>query len=360
MATHAAIWLSQKGIPIRNLWVLLVHASALASLLGDQFADVDDDAELADLLGLLLAEAVERRLRRGLGRGYVMKTGALTRVRGRIDWLATESGQQLRRGRVTCRYQDLTFDRPRNRLCRAALSALASRVAGGSLRGRLKDLEGVLASWGVVATRPSRAELLGDMPAPREVDDQLMIEAALLALDLVLPAEAEGRTRITQLARDEALLRRIFEAGVAGYLRHHVHGHDGWTVRPQRTLTWQIAAATPGIASVMPGMISDIILECGHRRIVVDTKFTTMLAPRQHGGDALKSGHIYQLYTYLRSQEGRSTAADQAEGLLLYPSNGPAQDEAVEIQGHRLRFASIDLTLPARDFGSALRTIVCG
>ena len=39
------------------------------------------------------------------------------------------------------------------------------------------------------------------------------------------------------------------------------------------------------------------------QRIVIDTKFTSIVAPGQFGQQMLKSGHMYQLYAYLRSQE---------------------------------------------------------
>lgn len=50
------------------------------------------------------------------------------------------------------------------------------------------------------------------------------------------------------------------------------------------------------------------------------------------------------MYTYLRSQVGCGDAlADSASGLLLHPSVGAMIDETVVIQGHPLRFATVDL-----------------
>lgn len=355
-----ATWTSDKGIPVRNLWFLLVHASGLARLLEREEGGIDGDAEVPDLLGMLLAVSVERRLRRGLGRGYVSKTAALSRVRGRIDWLATESRQQLLRGQITCRFQELTFDRARNRLARAALGALAGHIAKPELRARLHDLDRSLEARGVGAERPSRAALLADMPAPRETDDRLMVESARLALDVVLPSQAEDRGTVTRLSREENLLRKIFEAGIAGYLRHHLDRRDGWSVRSQRLLRWQASGATPGLAAILQDMVADIVLDRGTRRIVVDTKFTTMLTRGRFDREVLKNDHIFQLYAYLRSQEGLSPLADSAEGLLLYPAIGNEQSESVIIDGHRLRFASIDLSQPNRELGEKIKAIVCG
>ena len=83
--------------------MLLVYASDLAVFWETFDADVDGDAELADLLARLLVVVVERRVRRSLSRGYEGRRKALSRVRGRINWLETESGMLLRRGQVMCR-----------------------------------------------------------------------------------------------------------------------------------------------------------------------------------------------------------------------------------------------------------------
>lgn len=356
----APVWTSEHGIPIRNLWFLLVHAFDCLQLLERAPGDVDGDAELSDMLGQLLAEVVERRLRLGLSRGYVEKSGALARVRGRIDWLATESGQWLLRGKVACRFQDLTHDRPRNQLARAALNAIAARTRKPNLRRRLLDLDRSLASWGVIGDRPSATALLRDVPGRREADDKLMVDVALLALDIVLPSEAEGNTMLTRLSRDEVLLRRIFEAGVAGYLRHHLHRRGGWQVHRQHHREFQVTEESGGMMSALPHMFADIVLERDARLIVIDTKFTSILSPRRHGhGMALKSDHIYQLYTYIRSQEGLSEAANAAEGLLLYPAIGTCMNQAFVIQGHRIRFATIDLGLESAALGPALIEAVC-
>ncbi len=54
-------------------------------------------------------------------------------------------------------------------------------------------------------------------------------------------------------------------------------------------------------------MVTDIILDApgADRRLVIDTKFTSILGTGRFGADSLKSGYLYQMYAYLRSQEGR-------------------------------------------------------
>ena len=351
-----ATWRSQIGIPVRNLWMLLVYAADLAELLEQVDADLDEEAELPDVLARLLATAVERRLRRGLSRGYAARRETLSRVRGRIDWLETESGSLLRRGLIACRFEDLTHDTTRNRLVRAALERMATSARDPDLTRRCATLARSLAEAGVDARRPTRAEVSADPIARNDAEDRLMVAVATMALDLVLPAEAEGDARATRLDRDERLLRQIWEKAVANLYRHEL---GGARVRVHPGLGWSAQDPTAGMKSLLPGMEADVIVEGPGGRTVVDTKFTSILVARQHGGDSFKSAHLYQLYAYLRSQAGRGdAAADSARGLLLHPSLERHVDESVTIQGHRIRFATIDLTAPGQEIRAALLNLV--
>ena len=191
--------------------MLLVYASDLAGFKEAHEACVDGDVELSDLLARLLSVVVERRLRRSLSRGYVERREALSRVRGRIDWLETKCGMLLRRGKVMCRYQDLTQNTPRNRLVRAALEKMARRVRNANLASDCRRMAGVLAAAGVATDMPTRTEMSRDRIARHDADDRLMVAASRLALDLVLPSEAGGDTYTTRLQREELLLRTIFD-----------------------------------------------------------------------------------------------------------------------------------------------------
>jgi 5-methylcytosine-specific restriction enzyme subunit McrC len=115
-------------------------------------------------------------------------------------------------------------------------------------------------------------------------------------------------------------------------------------------LDWQIEQETAGIEKILPTMRTDVVLDhaSSGRRIVIDTKFTSILTKGHYREDTLRSGYLYQIYAYLRSQVGRGDSlADHASGLPLHPSVGETVDETVVIQGHSIRFATVDLTASA-------------
>jgi 5-methylcytosine-specific restriction enzyme subunit McrC len=76
----------------------------------------------------------------------------------------------------------------------------------------------------------------------------------------------------------------------------------------------------------------------------MDTKFTSIFTRSQWRETSLRSGYLYQLYAYVRSQARTSDPLSHGtEGILLHPAINLDVDEAVVIQGHVLRFLTVDL-----------------
>ena len=347
-------------IPVRNLWLLMLYASELTRS-GPAFnATIEDDAdELPDLIARLLANAVECKLSRNLTRGYRDRDAVLTRVRGRINILTTETRGLLARAEVSCRFEELTIDTPRNRLVRAALDVMARLVDSKGLAHRCRRLATNLALMGIGGVRPTRAELTADQFGRNDAADRQMIALARLAFDMALPTEDPGPTALTSPSREEVWVRHLSEKAVLGFARVELEPL-GWSVRGSITLKWQITSASDGLAAVLPAMRTDIVLDPPDRRgrVVVDTKFTSILQAGRFGDLRLKSGYLYQMYAYLRSQEGRDTRWDQAAGLVLHPAIDGAVQEKVVIQNHPITFATFDLGASTAEIRRALRTIL--
>ena len=344
-------------IPVRNLWLLMLYASDLFRTRGIGKVGLEDSPDdLPDLVAEILAHAVEQRQRRHLSQGYRAREAVLNRVRGRIDVLKTERHQLLTRGLVACRFDELTIDTPRNRFVRAALESICRIVRRQDVAHRCRSLAAGMKAQGVSGIAPSRAEMSVDRFGRNDADDRFMVAAAKLALDLTLPTESLGLSVLSLPDREVTWVRRLFERAVGGFY-DVVLSPQGWLVRCGGTLGWQIEQKTPGIDQILPAMRTDIVLDHAPsgRRIVIDTKFTSIVTAGWYREETLRSGYIYQIYAYLRSQVGRGDGlADSATGLLLHPSVGGMVDETVTIQGQRIRFATVDLAAPSEEIRSQL------
>ena len=349
-------------IPVRNLWLLMLYASDIYRQLdasGDRSFENNPD-DLPDLVAEILSHEVERRLRRNLSYGYRYRHEVLGRVRGRIDHLQTETHQLLQRGMVACRFDELTIDTPRNRYVRSALEMISKFVRRNDLAHQCRSLVGSLRRLGVVGERPGREETSVERYGRHDAVDRKMVDAARLAFEMAIPTEQIGSRHLPLPDRDINWIRRLYEKGVAGFY-DVVLSRSGWRVYPGTMLRWPTTDMSPRIAEILPTMRTDIVLEHAdeNRRIVIDTKFNAVLSKGWYRNEGIRSGYMYQIYAYLRSQEKRDDPLSfQAEGMFLHPSVGEMLNEWVTIQGHRIRFATVDLSAETKTIRSQLLDVV--
>ena len=362
-------------IPVRNLWLLMLYASNLlndvlrgASAKRQDYEENPED--IFELIAEILTDAVEHRLRHNLTVDLTRKHDTLTRVRGRIDHIRTERHHLLEQGMIACTFDEFTADTQKNRLVRQALDRL-SHMSGlkPEWRQRCRADSGALEKAGVGKTvaDPFSINRLGGASTARTArnpEDQKMLAAAELALYLRIPTEEEGLAYFDALDRNnESWVRHLFEKAVAGF---YSAKFPTWNVQSGRWLKWQKDTHSDGIDSILPSMQTDIVIEKidPHTRkrskIVIDTKFTEIMTASEHRLHILKSKHMYQLYTYLRSQEsgGADDMSRSSSGMLLYPSVKGDVDEWFMTQGHVLRFATVDLSADSKDIRDRLLYLI--
>lgn len=353
--------MAAQEIPIRNIWLLMLYASDLGQLHKVKNSGVEENPDkLPDLISEILCDAVERRLHRNLTAGFRIRSDNLSRVRGRIRMLETERKKLLERGKVACRFEELTVDTPRNRYVLSALENCVRKVMSKTLSARCRNNICALRLIGVSDRKPSKWELSIDQFTGNDSQDRSMVSAARFAHDMVIPNEVDRKYIVGKPGRNERWLRTLFEKAVAGFYRVAATP-SGWEVSPGKWLNWQIDNKSSRVDELLPKMKTDIHLVHPERNqtIIIDTKFTSILKPGQYRDATFRSGYIYQIYTYIHSQKnGKASGEADFTGILLHPSIGDHIDESVTIQGDQFRFVTIDLSENASAFRKKLVSLL--
>lgn len=348
-------------IPVRNLWLLMIYASDMYREFEAAKITIEDNPDnIPDLVAEMLCRRVEHRTQRNLNFSYQSCDAVLSRVRGRIDLLGTERGRLLERGKIACRFDELTIDTPRNRYVRAALEVISRVVKRKDLAHRCQSLDIRLRRMGVSQMRPSRSEVSVNRFGRHDAEDKPMVTAAHLAFNLALPTENKGTKQLFLPERETlSWLYKLFEKGVAGFYET-VLSKQCWQVKAGKRLSWQIESYSSGINDVLPNMKTDIIIDNRDlgQRTVIDTKFTSILKQGQFR-ETLDSGYLYQMYAYLRSQENVDDPLNNfSSGLLLHPAVDQNFNEYVVIQNHKIQFATVDLAASAIEIRKQLLYVI--
>lgn len=358
-ANLPSVPVTEGGIPIRNLWYMLLYAFDQAAFLGSWQAEVEDAPTLDALFATLLMRLMRQRLRIGIGRGYRHHEELRRGLKGRVDFSESIRRLAFEHGQAYCHFHDYSLDVPKNQIVRTTLARLVQVGEMGPDPGQAKNIRQQLRQLvreldGVTEIELTPALIRRQPLGRNEQDYRLMLAICEIIASRLMPTQQEGHSLQVALNRDAMVLHNVYERFVANFFRLHL---EGWSVRPQACLSWHETKSSP----YLPGMKADIVFRhCQSGRVVVlDTKFTQKSLERNRFGKAvLKSDHLYQMYAYLRSQEHLSEHHRVSEGILLYPTVQEPVSEAVELQGHSIRFESIDLRLNWSDIHTRLLALI--
>src|SRR6266498_2166517 len=342
---------TEYGIPMRNLWHMLLYAWNEPSMLNQiGMGEVESAPTLDALLALVLIKFIQQRIRIGLGQGYVDTSKRVRAVRGRVHFTSNMLDQVMQNGEVECDFQQFSVNEPRNQIIRSTLARLvqvgefgAAEKEAETLRHRLRWL--VRNLEGVEFAELNAESIRRLIVVQKENDYRLMLSVCELIVAHQMPLETGGTQSLPRVDRDMLILHRLYERFVANFYRLHL---EGWEVNVQKRLDWHAQNANEHL----PSMIPDLILhekESG-KIIILDTKFTAgSLIENQWGKPVYDSAHLFQLYAYVRSQEELSAGYRTAEGILLYPVVQGQLSEKVQLQDHVIRIESVDLAAKWED-----------
>lgn len=340
-----AVQTTAYGIPIRNVWHMLLYAwgETPRSPYWQKVA-VEQSPTLDALLAVSLSHLVQQRLRIGLGCSYMPEQQTLRGVRGRIQLTHSLKQRSFEKGQVACQFEQYSVNAPKNQIIRSTLFHLAqvgkfgpNRKQAEELRHTLRRLVRTLDGVDLIELTP---DLLHRQQTERhDRDYRLMLAICDLLLQRQMPTEDAGHYYVSLLERDRLVLHRVYEAFVANFYRQQLRP---WIVLRHKTLPWHEKKLNP----YLPIMKPDLILKekATGRLVVLDTKFTAKsLIENRWGKEMFNSSHLYQLYTYLGTQEHLSTVHGQAAGILLYPAVREELSEVVDLPRHKMRIECINL-----------------
>jgi 5-methylcytosine-specific restriction enzyme subunit McrC len=359
---------TEYGIPIRNLWHMLLYAwneAPLNAIHGWMIEAAESAPTLDALLASILIKLMQQRLRIGLGHDYVNEGRKSPGIRGRINFAESLKQRTLDQGQLICEFQGYSANSAKNQIIRSTLARLLKIGQFGPssasvkdiqqmLRGLIRDLDGI--DFIELSPELIRRQLL--VRGGTDHDYRLMLSICDLIVQRQMPGGSEsGPTHfVPAFDRDALILHSIYERFVANFYRTHL---TGWKVTAQKRLEWHTKEANERLPRMVPDLILQETRQGWARLILLDTKFTARsLVENQWGKPIFDSSHMYQLYAYLKSQEHLSEAHHNATGILLYPAVQYKLSEQVELQGHVMRFESVDLAAAWQEIERQLMELI--
>jgi 5-methylcytosine-specific restriction enzyme subunit McrC len=339
------------SIPIANLYYLLSYAWNYR-LSEAELASVDADScpDLNNLFARILGKAAHQLVRRGLDESYVPLEEETPRIRGRIDFSASEKNQTRTRGKLVCIYDELSPDVLHNRIIKATLRVLLNdRRVNKETRAELRrefDAFRRVGDLRVTARHFHRVQLHRNNRAYRFI----LHLCELIHASLLPEKSGDGPRRFRDFTRNERIMAKIFEGFVRNFAVRKFPESDVSAMH----IMWRASDLGEGTPAMLPCMITDVTVAWPNRKLILDCKYYQEALVSRYDALRFRSGNLYQLNAYL-TNKAVEPGWEQVEGMLLYPSNGYSFDHAFTLHGrHRIRVATIDLNRDWREIQEQL------
>lgn len=343
-------------IPIRNIYFLLLYAWNVLDEADSVDVREEDPNTLVDLFASVLHKGLMRLLKRGLDRSYIAKHDCVSGVQGKLDVSASIKTRAFDRASSICEFDDLSHDVLHNRILKTTVARLV----------RLPELDEEVRRDLILINR--RMSDVLEIPLSRDSFRSVQLHGNIRSYRLLLDIcrilhrhvtvdETTGSTTFRDFSRDERAMRRLFERFVFKFYKHEQHQY---LVRRDR-LAWYDTNGYAADIDKLPLLNTDVSLVSQSRKLIVETKYVPNLFQTHYGKQTFRSGHIYQLFAYLRNiaaQDLANGCSRAVDGLLLYPRAVAECDMSFSMHGHRIRIATVDLTVSSSSIRQRLLSLI--
>lgn len=348
--------MSAKTIPIQNIYFLLCYA--LDHLQEKDYAEVRTEGcdRAWDLLATVLIRSTQQVVKRGVHRDYLVMRERRAFPRGKI--LLTE---ELRRPVIgslarTCEFDELSADILPNQIIRATLALmLRNERVKPELRAQMREVFGFFEPF---------AAMRLDGRAFRQLQLHRNMRHYRFVLDVcefihrqLLPNTNAGQSRFRDFVRDDARMGELFEQFVRNFFAKEQSRYR--VTRPSVAWALNEDRSSPGGLQLLPSMKTDICLEAWDEKVIVECKFYSTPLRTHYEKTSFISGHLYQLFSYLKNQECQP-GWEAASGMLLYATVDEPFDERVHLHGHSIRVVSVSLSQDWQKLSAALLALLEG
>lgn len=337
-------------IRIQNIYYMLSYAFQTLREQGYRDLATEEFDNVAELCAEVLARGISSQVKRGLGRGYVDKTEALSSLRGKIEVSESVTTRSVLRKQMVCSFDEFSVDTYMNRVIKATVGLLVRSDIAKTRKKELKRLMAYFADVGEVDLGNVNWHMRYDRN--NQTYRMLMTICWLVAKGL-LQTQSDGSVRLMDFL-DEQRMSRLYEKFVLEYY-HKEHPE----VRAEASfIEW---ALDDGESDMLPAMKSDITLSCGNRVLIIDAKYYTHTTQQHFDAHTVHSANLYQIFTYVKNKDAALAGTPhEVSGMLLYAltDEDVQPNNTYRMSGNTISVRTLDLGCEFGEIAKQLDAVV--
>ena len=302
----------------------------------------------AEMFTAILCKGIESQLKRYLNRDYVVKTEALSSLRGSIR--VTESINQMSflNKKLVCSFDEFSNDSYMNKILKSTMHLLLKADISIEQKKSLKSLLPYFAEVRKIDIYRINWKFHFNQ---NNQTYRMLMGICYLTIKGLLQTQDNGKIKLMDFI-DEQRLCRLYEKFILGYYQKHFSHLNPRT----NYIEWD----GQGETEYLPAMKTDITLEDKSQKkvLIIDTKYYGRTMQSQFGKNSYHSGNMYQIHSYVSNK--KATYVGKVSGLLLCAKTDEeiTPKQKFTISGNQFAVQTLDLNVDFSDIEKQLNDIV--
>lgn len=344
------------SIFIKNIYYMLSYA--FTALKESVYDDVQKEPfdNIHNLFAAILSKGIGLQLKQGLYREYINRIENLPVVRGKIDMSGTIKNRLAHRMTVTCDYDVLSENNLLNQILKSTVFLLLKQKdVDEKYKTELK--KEMLYFSGVKEIKLEYIRWSDIRFHRNNKTYQLLLAICQMLVEGSLMTTERGEYRLRNFIDDQRMSRLYEKFILEYYTQEYSQKIRGFSSRASQ-ISWQV---DDGYTALLPIMQTDITLTYRDQILIIDAKYYQRSLQTNFDVQTLHSGHMYQIFTYVKNKEAELKGTDhQVAGMLLYAKTNEdlVPDNVYQMSGNQISVKTLDLNQKFTKIAGQLNQIV--
>lgn len=327
--------IKDKNIVIANVYYMLSYA--FQELNKNNYENISKEKfeHILDLLAEILFRGLSEQLKQGLYREYIDYRDNISVLRNRLNINGTINNIIQHKRKLDCEYDELSENNIFNQILKSTLILL---MRNKDLQQKQKSqLRTILSFFNNVDEINLRNVKWNKLKFQRNNQTyKMLMNICYFIIDSTIMTTDVGNYHIATFCENH--MNKLFERFVRNYYKKHYK-----KLQPNADIIkWNIEDDSSTI-DFLPKMHSDVVLRNGSHTLVIDTKYYGNILQKQFDKKTIRSGHMYQIFSYVKNYDINSSG--NVSGLLLYAKTEEdvCPNIDVKIDNNRIITRTLDL-----------------
>lgn len=297
---------------IKNIYWMLAYAfRTLNEEKIEEKVKFEEFDNIYDLLCVMLTLVINKQIKRGLNREYILKSGKTSLLKGKINISESIKANSLKNKKIYCEYDEYSENSYMNRIVKtAAVKLIKSNMIKNSRRK--DELKKALLYFNEISELDRKNINWNNIRYNRNNKTyRLLINISYLILDGLIINNERGEEKFAKFI-DEQKMYKLYEKFILEYYKyHHPELSPGL---PQ--IKWNVKVENNSYLELLPKMQTDIVLKYNKKKLIIDAKYYSNILQESYDKPTFSNNNINQIFTYVKNEDKDNTG--NISGMLLY------------------------------------------